>query len=346
MTPSHTLKKGVRYRYYVSVAIVQGRKGEAGVVARVPAPDIEQAIVAALRDRIEAASCDDPVTVRHTLDRIDLRVVLRSAHAELSWIEPGHNGRGERFHCRTCVGRRGPNPILAGMTSSVAALSCPSRSTRTSAGAKSSCQPMRSRSGRSAPASSTTWCSRLRRVGLARADRCRSDRIQHRDAGATDRTDGAHDRVVGVSGSHTCPSNPAGQPSSRHQRASPSSTHRRAGTSSGRRSVSSGRPDRSGTQFARGCSPRAAPAWAGTFGNATNHARDGSRDGAYSRTKTPTCRPETRTGFPKSRRSRAYPANPRSKAVSIDWVVVEAVTTNLSRMRAFPVCRQRQRILR
>ena len=91
MTPSHTLKKGVRYRYYVSTAIVQGRKAEAGAIARMPASDIERAVVAALRDRIEAAtSSDDAVAVRGALDSVDLRVMLRSEHAELSWIVSGH----------------------------------------------------------------------------------------------------------------------------------------------------------------------------------------------------------------------------------------------------------------
>jgi DNA invertase Pin-like site-specific DNA recombinase len=41
MSPSHTLKKGIRYRYYVSQAVEQRRKGEAGAIARVPAPDVE-----------------------------------------------------------------------------------------------------------------------------------------------------------------------------------------------------------------------------------------------------------------------------------------------------------------
>jgi DNA invertase Pin-like site-specific DNA recombinase len=41
MSPTHTRKNGVRYRYYVSQAVEQRRKGEAGSVARVPAPDIE-----------------------------------------------------------------------------------------------------------------------------------------------------------------------------------------------------------------------------------------------------------------------------------------------------------------
>ena len=49
MTPSYAIKKGVRYRYYVSCVLAQGRKSEAGTIARVPAPEIEAAIVDALR---------------------------------------------------------------------------------------------------------------------------------------------------------------------------------------------------------------------------------------------------------------------------------------------------------
>src|SRR5271165_1201530 len=49
MTPTHANKKGVRYRYYVSHALLQGRAGEAGSVARVSAPDIEALIANGLR---------------------------------------------------------------------------------------------------------------------------------------------------------------------------------------------------------------------------------------------------------------------------------------------------------
>ena len=44
MTPSHSRKKGVRYRYYVSQAVLQSRKTDAGQVFRVPAPEIEAQI--------------------------------------------------------------------------------------------------------------------------------------------------------------------------------------------------------------------------------------------------------------------------------------------------------------
>jgi site-specific DNA recombinase len=41
MSPTHANKRGVRYRYYVSHAILQNRKTKAGSVARIPAPEIE-----------------------------------------------------------------------------------------------------------------------------------------------------------------------------------------------------------------------------------------------------------------------------------------------------------------
>lgn len=48
MSPTHAVKKGVRYRYYVSAPIAQGRKQEAGSVGRVPAVEIEAQILDAL----------------------------------------------------------------------------------------------------------------------------------------------------------------------------------------------------------------------------------------------------------------------------------------------------------
>ena len=53
MSPSHANKKGVRYRYYVSHALLQNRKSEAGTVSRVSAPDIEQLVCDALKESAE-----------------------------------------------------------------------------------------------------------------------------------------------------------------------------------------------------------------------------------------------------------------------------------------------------
>jgi site-specific DNA recombinase len=49
MSPSHAAKKGRRWRYYVSQAMLQGRKHEAGSVARVSAMEIEGHVAEAVR---------------------------------------------------------------------------------------------------------------------------------------------------------------------------------------------------------------------------------------------------------------------------------------------------------
>ena len=56
MSPSHANKRGVRYRYYVSQALLQNRKAEAGTISRVAAPDVEELILAAVRHHITAAA--------------------------------------------------------------------------------------------------------------------------------------------------------------------------------------------------------------------------------------------------------------------------------------------------
>src|SRR5208337_4509033 len=48
MTPSYAIKKGVRYRYYVSCVLAQGRKDEAGSLARVAAETVERLILDAI----------------------------------------------------------------------------------------------------------------------------------------------------------------------------------------------------------------------------------------------------------------------------------------------------------
>jgi site-specific DNA recombinase len=54
MTPSHSVKKGVRYRYYVSQAILGSRAGGVGQVGRVSAPDLEGLVEEFVRGRFAA----------------------------------------------------------------------------------------------------------------------------------------------------------------------------------------------------------------------------------------------------------------------------------------------------
>jgi hypothetical protein len=52
MSPSHTVKGGVRYRYYVSQAVLQGRAHEAGSIARLPAHELEQVVIHAVSNAL------------------------------------------------------------------------------------------------------------------------------------------------------------------------------------------------------------------------------------------------------------------------------------------------------
>jgi len=53
MLPTHSVKNGVRYRYYVSSAIQQKRDNDIGSVSRVPAPEIEDLVIKAVQEFCE-----------------------------------------------------------------------------------------------------------------------------------------------------------------------------------------------------------------------------------------------------------------------------------------------------
>jgi DNA invertase Pin-like site-specific DNA recombinase len=76
MTPTHTNKKGARYRYYVSHSMLQNRK-DAAAVLRVSAPEIESTVIEAVRRYLgnsksaqHAAPTDDRSLVREFIHRV------------------------------------------------------------------------------------------------------------------------------------------------------------------------------------------------------------------------------------------------------------------------------------
>lgn len=73
MSPSFSTKNGVRYKFYVSSALLRGRKAEAGSTARLSATNVELALINALRDRlkIDKGMLDADVIVTY-VERADL----------------------------------------------------------------------------------------------------------------------------------------------------------------------------------------------------------------------------------------------------------------------------------
>jgi site-specific DNA recombinase len=61
MSPSYSAKNGIRYRFYVSSALLRGRKDNAGSVTRVAAAEIEGAVLAAVKQQQQVANAPDAI---------------------------------------------------------------------------------------------------------------------------------------------------------------------------------------------------------------------------------------------------------------------------------------------
>src|SRR5262249_17565621 len=98
MTPTHTNKRGARYRYYVSHALLQKRPDEAGSVPRVPAPEIESAVLNALGEHFGANEGREQTTAAEDRDRIKRqldRVVVRAEALEIHLVRSGDRPEGQ-----------------------------------------------------------------------------------------------------------------------------------------------------------------------------------------------------------------------------------------------------------
>jgi hypothetical protein len=71
MSPSHVRKRGIRYRYYISSALLQGRPKQAGTVRRVPAPEVEAIVAKAIRDHLDvSAEIEDAALINTYVGRV------------------------------------------------------------------------------------------------------------------------------------------------------------------------------------------------------------------------------------------------------------------------------------
>src|SRR6201984_832876 len=86
MSPSHARKGGIKYRYYLSSALLQGMAGGAGSVCRVPATEIEALVVRSVRERLKpAAPIDDRSLIETHVARVEVQpeqLVIHLARAK------------------------------------------------------------------------------------------------------------------------------------------------------------------------------------------------------------------------------------------------------------------------
>src|SRR5882672_8660602 len=73
MSPSHTRKRGIKYRYYLSSALLDGRPTKAGTVSRVPAVEIETVVVKAIREHLKLDEPNNARVVRAHVVRVKVQ---------------------------------------------------------------------------------------------------------------------------------------------------------------------------------------------------------------------------------------------------------------------------------
>jgi DNA invertase Pin-like site-specific DNA recombinase len=90
MSPSFSVKCGVRYPFYVSSAILRGRKSDAGSVTRASALELEAAILKALRNRADVLDDDNPRTPKNIIDHNVSHIVVGSKNVTIT-LKPTAN---------------------------------------------------------------------------------------------------------------------------------------------------------------------------------------------------------------------------------------------------------------
>jgi hypothetical protein len=123
MSPSFTTKEGIRYPFYLSSAVLRGRKHEAGTVNRISARDIETAVLAALRDNALGTDDDDAnapdelvarylakVTIRS--DRLVIKLKNGTKSLQPPWESTRHRNLAKIENVESASDQRKTNPSL------------------------------------------------------------------------------------------------------------------------------------------------------------------------------------------------------------------------------------------
>ena len=77
MSPTYATKKGVRYPFYVSTALLKGRKNQAGSISRVAAAEIEAATVTMLRKHAIETGDEGALPPHAIIEHLVHRIVIR-----------------------------------------------------------------------------------------------------------------------------------------------------------------------------------------------------------------------------------------------------------------------------
>lgn len=88
-------KQGVRYRYYISHPLLQARKQDAGTVSRVPADEIERAVIGALRKQ-ELLANEDMIITAQEISSLVERIEIKQYALEITLVSDRSPDSGRR----------------------------------------------------------------------------------------------------------------------------------------------------------------------------------------------------------------------------------------------------------
>lgn len=97
MSPTHSRKQDLRYRYYTSRALMEGRKSEAGTIARVSAEDVETRLVNALATARSIIAVPDstPDDSRTAIQTMVVRVIVAEDRLTIELNEAAGEALGQ-----------------------------------------------------------------------------------------------------------------------------------------------------------------------------------------------------------------------------------------------------------
>jgi len=74
VTPSHARRRGIKYHYYISSALLQGRPKQAGTVNRIPAHEIETLVIKAFRNHLnDWTELADRLLIQNHVTRVEVQ---------------------------------------------------------------------------------------------------------------------------------------------------------------------------------------------------------------------------------------------------------------------------------
>ena len=88
MSPSYSVKNGVRYPFYVSSPVLRGRKTEAGSLSRLPAREVEAEVLLALRQHVPSDEQHSALSPRQFIEQSAEQIVVRRDRLEVTLTEP------------------------------------------------------------------------------------------------------------------------------------------------------------------------------------------------------------------------------------------------------------------